>query len=169
MDTTQFTQLYKENIGSLKGFALKLTKNLNDSEELVQEAMIKAFRSRHTFKPGSNFKNWAFTIVKNTFITQYNKRKRRNVVETPVDELHYLLTDTTRNAALSTLNVGALWENIQQLSTKSKEPLTLSIKGYRYDEIAEKLNIPIGTVKSRINFARTKLKNSLTRDVLVAA
>ncbi len=169
MDTLQFTQLYKENIGSLKGFALKLTKNSSASEDLVQEAMIKAFRSKHTFKAGSNFKNWAFTIIKNTFITQYNKRKKKNVVDAPVEEVHYMISESSRNGALSSLNLSALWSNIRQLSSKSQVPLILSMKGYKYEEIAEKLNIPVGTVKSRINFARTKLKNSINRDVLVAA
>jgi len=171
MKNSEFIRNYKENLAAVKNFARKLTRNADDGDELAQVAMVKAFKSMHTFKEGSNFKNWAFTIVKNTFITQYNRRKKRGVVNAPIEDFTYALQSeyTTHNDALSKIRVTELWKSIETLSPKSKKPFKLFIKGFKYGEIAESLNIPIGTVKSRINFARQKMKTILVKEQIVAA
>ena len=171
MTNTEFTSNYHKNLPAVKNFARKLTRNMVDTKELVQVAMVKAYKSKHTFREGSNFKNWIFTIVKNTFITQYNKRKKRGVVSAPIEDLNFAVRThyITKNRALSNIRIKELWRYIDTLSEKSKEPFKLYVQGYKYDEIAKNLNIPIGTVKSRINFARTKLKRIISRQNFIAA
>lgn len=171
MMTSQFTQYYTDNLTAMHNFARRLTRNESMAEELVQEAMIKAFRGFHTFEEGSSFKSWAFTIVKNTFITKYNKRKKRGVVNAPIEDFTFALesTHTVDNNAISKIQVKEIKSCINKLSRKSREPFKLHVAGYQYNEIADALDIPIGTVKSRINFARTKLKSILIEEQLVAA
>ncbi|MFT4536396.1 MAG: RNA polymerase sigma factor (sigma-70 family) [Saprospiraceae bacterium] len=160
MTTAQFNDFYKMNIVALENFAKKLTRDQIEAQDLVQETAIKAFRGMHTFKEGTSFKSWSFTILKNTFITKYNKRKKRNIVNAPIEDFTYALSSmhAVRNDAISQLKIKEIKGCIKQLSPKSKKPFLMHVEGYQYNEIADTLNIPIGTVKSRINYARTKLK-----------
>lgn len=164
MTEAQFIDKYNEYQSALFNFARKLARNQSDAEDLVQETAIKAFRALHTFKDGTSFKSWAFTILKNTFISKYNRRKKRNVVNNPIEDFTFALENkySVRNDALSQIRYKELESSIEQLSYKSKLPFLMFVEGYQYNEISDMLNIPIGTVKSRINFARTKLKNDLS-------
>jgi len=141
---------------------MKLTRNKMDADDLVQETAIKAFRNFNSFRKGKSFKNWSFTILKNTFITKYNKRKKRNLVSTPLEELRgIMLAETQPDPQMNSDDIMTyLRKSIDDLSSKCKEPFEMFINGYSYKEISEYLDIPIGTVKSRINFARTKLKQN---------
>lgn len=163
MTESQFVEKYNEYNAALHNFARKLTRNQVDSEDLVQETAIKAFRALHTFKDGTSFKSWAFTILKNTFISKYNRKKKRNVVNNPIEDFTFALENkySVRNDAVSKMRFKELEASIEELSYKSKLPFLMFVEGYQYNEISAILNIPIGTVKSRINFARTKLKNNL--------
>ena len=171
MTKVQFKHYYKNNISAIENFANKLTKNKIDAQDLVQETAIKAFRGMHTFKPGNSFKSWAFTILKNTFITKYNKKKKRGIVKTSVENMSFAIDNSreVRNNAISKMRVKEIKGCIQELSSKSRKPFMMHVEGYQYNEIAESLNIPIGTVKSRINFARTKLKSKMKFNGLVIA
>jgi len=133
-----------------------------DADDLVQETAIKAYSNFDKFNAGSSFKNWSFTIMKNTFITKYKKRKKKNIVATAVDDLEFAITPTAFIQDLVTENstLNHLKACISELSIKSKIPFTMYLNGYSYKEIANYLEIPIGTVKSRINFARKKLKQN---------
>ena len=166
-----FNEHYQENFKALENFALKLTRDKNRAEELVQIAAIKAYRGRNSFRPGSNFKNWAFTILKNAFISNYRKKKKASVISAPVEEMEYasMSKGTVRNKAISNLNISNIKKCVEEVSYTSKLPLSLYAEGYQYQEISEKLNIPIGTVKSRINFARKKLKVILSDRSIIAA
>jgi len=159
----QFSDYYQKTYPALQSFAQKLTKNKMDADDLVQETAIKAYRNFHRFSRDLSFKNWTFTILKNTFITKYNKRKKKGEFAVEPGKLSYL---PVKNVGLDDRNdkwVGLkkAKAHIQNLSKKSKLPLEMYINGYQYNEIAEELNIPIGTVKSRISFARTKLKEAM--------
>ncbi len=171
MTQLQFTQFYLEHFNSLKNFARSLTRDEVSAKDLVQESMIRAFKGKHTFKSGSSFKNWALTIIKNTFITNFNKTKKRRVVNAPIDDFVFALESkhAIDNNALSKMRIKEIKNCIKKLSPKSKAPFCLHVEGYQYDEISKQLQIPIGTVKSRINFARTKLKSMLLRKEMVAA
>lgn len=171
MTNVQFKHYYSNNITAIQNFARKLTKNAVEADDLVQEAVIKAFRGMHTFKPGNSFKSWAFTIVKNTFITNYNKKKRRGVVSAPVEDLTYAIDNSKalRNDAISKLRIKEIKGCFTELSEKSRTPFLMYVNGFQYNEIAEDLQIPIGTVKSRINYARTKLRSILQDKGIVRA
>ncbi len=171
MTNSKFSNYFSKHKPALNNFARKLTKNDVEAQDLLQETAIKAYRGMHNFREDSSFKSWAFTIMKNTFITHYNKRRKRAVVNAPIEDFTFALQSayTTRNDAVSSIRVNEIKENIEDLSLKSKMPLIMHIKGFKYNEISQKLNIPIGTVKSRINFARKKLKEVLQAGELKVA
>lgn len=170
MTNSQFNIYYQDNFRALTNFARKLTKDAVEAEDLVQETAIKAYRGMHTFKEGTSFKSWSFTILKNTFITKYNKRKKRGVVNKPIEEFTFALENqhAIDNGAISQMRIKEIQECISELSYKSRIPFLMHVNGYQYNEIAESLNIPMGTVKSRINFARTKLKSDIVKKGIVA-
>jgi len=160
----QFEDHYTNNYSVLKSFALKLTNNAMDADDLVQETALKAYRNFHKYVEGSSFKNWTMTILKNTFISKYHSRRREKIVSKPVEELEFAIESTPIivNKASGSTTMKQLHNCVEKLSDKSKEPFVLYINGYQYTEIAESLDIPLGTVKSRINFARKKLKSMIT-------
>ncbi len=170
MTQIQFEFYYNENYRALMNFARKLTNDSVNAEDLVQETAIKAYRGMHTFKVGTSFKSWAFTILKNTFITKYNRKKKQGVVNKPIEDFTFALENkhSLRNDALSKLRIKEIKSCIDELSYKSRLPFLMYVEGYQYNEIADTLNIPMGTVKSRINFARTKLKSQLVNQGFAA-
>lgn len=164
LSNSQFANLYVQYFPALKSFALKLTKDPVKAEDLVQETALKAFKGKHSFKEGTNFKSWAFTILKNSFITAYHKNRKRACVDQPIEELNLSNTGfSVKNNAESNLHLEVVNNCVDSLSTKCKVPFEMHTEGFQYDEISEKLEIPMGTVKSRINYARTTLKKKLNR------
>lgn len=163
MLSIQFESVFKQHAQALSSFAYKLTKNKMDADDLVQETAIKAYSNFEKFKPESNFKNWSFTILKNTFISKYRARKRKNIVSLPVEELEYAIKpdiNFDKNVE-ETQTMKYLTYCLNSLSEKSKKPFKMYLKGYQYDEISVYLDIPLGTVKSRIYAARMKMKTML--------
>ena len=162
MTDSQFTTNYISNERALLSFAKRFVDNQVDAEDLVQETALKAFKGKHTFKSGTSFKSWAFTILRNTFITKYNKKKRRNVIAAHVEDMEFAVEKRiiAHNDGESVLRMNEIRKSIDSLSYKTRLPILMHFEGYQYDEIAERLDIPVGTVKSRINYARTKLKNA---------
>lgn len=150
------------NRAYLKPFAMKLTRNFEESEDLVQETMLRAFSNFNKFQEGTNLKAWLFTIMKNIFINNYRKRqKQSNTIEIS-DGIFPL------NVAYNSINLGEnlfIKEDIQKamkiLPAEFRIPFLMHFKGYKYQEISDELNIPLGTVKSRIFFARRELKDLL--------
>ena len=148
----------------LYSVALRYTKNRNDADDLVQETSLKVYRNYQKYNPEYDFKSWTVAIMENTFIS--NIRKIKTARKHLQGFKHYRnseITTTTKVVEDQEQDVQAkLWGKIEDLPAKSKEPFVLHLEGYRYDEIANHLEIPIGTVKSRINYARTKLRNQLS-------
>ena len=144
-------------------FALGLTKNQEDAEDLLQETMAKAITYQKKYQPNTNFKAWLQTIMKNTFINDYRKAKRANNVVTTrndVEVLDYVpaTIDFTPESSLETKEINKV---IDALSDNLRVPFTMHLKGFKYHEIANQLNIPIGTVKSRIYLAKQSLMKDL--------
>jgi RNA polymerase sigma factor (sigma-70 family) len=147
----------------LEYFALSLTKNREDAQDLLQETMMKAITYQDKYTPDTNMKAWLHTIMKNTFINQYRKMKRANTVITTNDEVAVLdfvpaSVEYTPDSMLATKQINKL---IDQLDDNTRIPFTMHLKGFKYKEIAEHLDIPIGTVKSRIYFAKQTLMKDL--------
>ncbi len=163
MNNLSFDHYYTQNHRALKNFAFTLTRNEFDAEDLVQESLLKLCKAFSRFDPTKSFKSWAFTVLKNTFITGYNRKKKRQQVNAPLADLNHAVADSHKvvNKAYSNLEIQTIKEQIRTLSEKSRVPFILFLEGYQYCEISEKLDIPLGTVKSRINYARKKLQESL--------
>ncbi len=148
---------------TLKPFALKLTKDVEDANDLLQETMLKAFTNREKFAEGTNLKAWLYTIMKNTFITNYQRLIRRNTFIDTTDNLHYInnMEHTTDNLAYASFAMEDIDQAVNSLDEVYRMPFLLHFKGFKYHEIAQKLHIPIGTVKNRIHIARKELKDKL--------
>lgn len=149
--------------GSLKPFAMKLTRDRDDANDLLQETMLKAFTNREKFADGTNLKAWLYTIMKNTFITNYQRMVRRNTFIDTTENLHYINSNDsiTQNGAYGKLAMDDIETALHKLDEAYKAPFMLYFRGFKYHEIAERLQIPIGTVKNRIHIARRSLKSNL--------
>jgi RNA polymerase sigma-70 factor (ECF subfamily) len=144
-------------------FAAKLTANENDARDLLQETSLKVLDNENKFTPDTNFKGWAFTIMRNLFINDYRKVVREQTYVDQTDNQHYL--NKSENYAVdmieSVCDVKEMYHIINKLSNEYRQPFLMFVAGYKYHEIGNKLNLPLGTVKSRIFFARQQLKNEL--------
>ncbi|RME96126.1 MAG: RNA polymerase sigma factor [Bacteroidetes bacterium] len=147
-------------------FALKLTGNYQDAQDLWQESCLRAFRYRDKYEKGTNFKAWLSTIVRNCFITNRRKNARRNHTSQAIESYSYALESTIMvpNEGEANLRMQAIFQQLNKLSELYRIPFLLHYQGYEYKEIAEQLNVPIGTVKSRIFTARRLLKEALTKE-----
>ena len=148
---------------SLERFALSLTSNRDEAKDLLQETYVKALTYRDKFEEFTNLKAWTYTIMKNTFINNYRKSKRENTTLDNTKDLFYL--NITRESPLmnpdSEFSHQELSRAVNSLDDEFRVPFLMHTEGYKYKEIAEKLNLKIGTVKSRIFFTRKKLMESL--------
>ena len=161
MSTIDFTEQLNGLQLFLYNFALRLTNNQEAAKDLVQETSMKAFRYKEKFQVGTNFKGWIATIMRNTFITDYRKKQKNRTVSEPVEELAYGLESTTilSNQAEVNLRLQELMKMFDEISDLYTVPFLLHYRGYEYQEIAEQLQLPIGTIKSRIFTARQKMKD----------
>lgn len=162
MTTKEFKAEYELIENLLFGFAIKLTKNKENAKDLIQETFCRAFKNRDRFSKDTNFKAWMTTIMRNNYINDYRKRKTRKQVMTPVDDFSYFIESKSGgDSGESIVMMKELNALVGELSDDLKQAFTLFVKGYHYEEIAEKENVPIGTIKSRIFFARKKLRASI--------
>jgi RNA polymerase sigma factor, sigma-70 family len=165
MATTEFNDMLVDNADFLKPFAVNLTKDSEAANDLYQETLYKALANHEKYNAGTNIRAWLFTIMRNIFINDYRRKtKQRTVFDNSGND--FLINQkqvTVRNDAESTLRMKEINEAIHQLPEIFKVPFTLYYDGYKYQEIADVLGEPLGTVKSRIHFARKLLKERLTR------
>jgi len=163
MTTMQFNDKLLGLQDKLLYFALSLTANDEDARDLLQETILKALTYRKQFTANTNFKAWVFTIMKNTFINNYRRnQKTRNTFDGNEDALRVAYK---RNYASETPemvhSVTEMNGYIARLDDDFRIPFKMHTDGYKYKEIAEQLELPIGTVKSRIFFTRKKLQAML--------
>jgi RNA polymerase sigma-70 factor (ECF subfamily) len=163
MTTLEFSYSLQKLSSSLKPFALKLTRDTDDANDLLQDTMVKAFTNRDKFTEGTNLKAWLYTIMKNTFITNYQRMIRRGTFVDTTDNLHYLNSGDVlvENGAYGDFAMNDIQLAIGNLEDVYKTPFMMHFRGFKYHEIADKLEIPIGTVKNRIHIARKLLKDDL--------
>ena len=163
MTALEFGFAIQEMTHSLKPFAFKLTKDQEEAKDLLQETVLKAFVNREKFARGTNLKAWLYTIMKNTFITAYQRKQRHNTFVDTTDNLHFLNSSNhvARNGAYTKFAMDDINQEISNLNESYKVPFMMHYKGFKYHEIADHLGIPIGTVKNRIHIARTELKTKL--------
>jgi len=165
MTALEFSYKLDSLTTSLKPFAYKLTKDVEDANDLIQDTILKAYTNRDKFAEGTNLKAWLYTIMKNTFITNYQRMvKRRTFIDT-TDNLHYINSNdnSIENMAYENFGIKVIERAINALEEVYREPFLMYFKGFKYVEIAEKLNIPLGTVKNRIHIARKELQYALKK------
>jgi RNA polymerase sigma-70 factor (ECF subfamily) len=155
---------------ALYNYALKIARNSDDAQDLLQETYYKAFKNYHQFENGTNSKAWMFMILKNTFINNYRKLKREPA-KLDYDEIEDIYENIKSDQAkdnnldldfYNDLLDDELSAALSRIPSKMREVFLLcDLEGYTYEEIAEITNIPIGTVRSRLHRARNLLQDEL--------
>ena len=149
---------------SLKPAALNLTRDQDEAKDLVQETLLKALTHQDKFKAGTNLKAWLYTIMRNSFINNYNKITRRTSHVDSDDYFVFVNSDQSfiaQNGATAAFILHDVRQAMGHLHEDFRRPFLMYFTGYKYLEIADKLEIPIGTVKNRIHIARKELKQML--------
>ena len=163
MTAIEFNNQLLSHQNVLKYFALKLTSDMDDAEDLLQETFLKALKYKDKFQEQTNLKSWLYTIMKNTFINNYRRNVRKRSIMTSSDDKEYLIPAPNYSAVSpeSHFNHKEISKTVDSLSDDCRIPFLMHNEGYKYKEIAEDLNLPIGTVKSRIFLARQRLTIAL--------
>lgn len=162
MTTTEFNKQLAALNSRLFLNALRLSGNKENAKDLMQETVMRAFSRRDKFKEGTNFKAWTFTIMKNCFINDFRKRRNwRKVVFSIDDNMQIVMDQPVGNLTDAVVMMKELRNILDELSEANRIPFELHFDGFGYLEIAEQLDIPLGTVKSRIFFARKKLRSMI--------
>ena len=145
----------------LHAFAYNLTKNTDDAKDLYQETAYRAITNQEKFRAGTNLKAWLFTIMKNIFINNYRKRTKANTIIDSTENLYYINSGSVsiKNSAESNIMMKELIKMVEELDVSIKVPFMMHYQGFKYQEIADHLDLPLGTIKSRIFFARKELKS----------
>ncbi|TVR73962.1 MAG: RNA polymerase sigma factor [Marinilabiliales bacterium] len=148
---------------NLERFAYSLTSNHEDARDLVQETFLKALTYREQFTDQSNLKAWTFTILKNTFINNYRKAVKQNTTFDNTKDLYFLnkAGDSADSKPEGNISLEEINRKVEELDDEFKIPFKMHTSGYKYKEIAEEMDLNIGTVKSRIFFSRKKLMKAL--------
>lgn len=147
----------------LRPFAFNLTKSREATEDLIQDTFYRALSNSEKFLEGTNIKAWLFTIMRNVFINNYRRQQKSNTI-TDTSDNQYLLNSTKRiekNDSERSFLAEDISKAMQEVSTDYTEPFMMYFNGFSYQEIAEALDLPLGTVKSRIFFARKELQSKL--------
>ena len=165
MANTDFNEMLLNNADYLKPFAFTLTRDNETAKDLMQETLFRALANKDKYNVGTNIKAWMYTIMRNIFINDYRKKSRQNTMfdSTPNDFLLNHNQTAVANAAEVSLKLKDIQAAIHDLPEIFKHPFVLYFEGYKYNEIATLLNVPLGTIKSRIHFARKLLKEQMSR------
>ena len=148
---------------NLMSFAMKLTLNKDEAYDLVQDTTLKALDNEEKFAEDTNFKGWMLTIMRNIFINNYRKTSRENTMADATVELYHITnaTDSSQSTPDGAHTCNEISALIASFPADYREPFNMHIAGYKYEEIAEKLGMPLGTVKARIFNTRKKLRELL--------
>ncbi len=165
MSSVEFNQMLVNNTDFLKPFATTFTRDTEVAKDLLQETLYRALANREKYNVGTNIKAWLYTIMRNIFINDYRRRAKQNIMfdATPNDALLDRSQSLVYNAAESNLKVKDIQMAIHHLPEIFRKPFDLYFEGYKYHEISSMLKEPLGTIKSRIHFARKLLKEQLSR------
>ena len=149
----------------LRSFAYNLTKNGEEAKDLYQETAFKAYKNLDKFREGTNLKAWLLTIMRNIFINQYRQKSKASTIIDDTKDYYYINSGRSAiaNAGESNILVEELRGMVASLENGIKVPFLMHYEGFKYQEIAEHLDIPLGTVKSRIFFARRELKEAILK------
>lgn len=147
----------------LKAFTRRFTTDQDESLDLIQDTVLRALMYKDKFREGTNLKGWLFTIMRNTFINKYRKTKRFRASHDYTKDLYFLNVEDTHtfNGPATNFEYNDMWKHVNTLRDELLTPFKMHTSGYKYYEIAEQLNIPVGTVKNRIFNARKEIQKKL--------
>ena len=163
MRTADFTQNLLGMQTELHRFALKLTADREEADDLLQETSLKALDNEDKYTPDTNFKGWMYTIMRNIFINNYRKAVRDQTFVDHTDNLFHLSLpqDSGFESTEGNYDLKEIRRIVNTLPKEYRVPFSMYVSGFKYREIAERLGLPIGTVKSRIFFTRQRLQKDL--------
>lgn len=161
--TSTFTQNLLGMQSELRRFALKLTADSEEANDLLQETSLKALDNEDKYTPDTNFKGWMYTIMRNIFINNYRKNVRDQTFVDQTENLFHLNLpqDSGFESTEGNYDLKEIRRIVHDLPKEYRVPFSMYVSGFKYREIAEKLALPIGTVKSRIFFTRQRLQKDL--------
>lgn len=160
MATSAFQTKLMSLQSNMLNFALMLTSNRDNAYDLLQDTTLKALDNEDKYTENTNFKGWVFTIMRNIFINNYRRQVRSATVVDTTEDLYHL--NLSQESGLSSpegsFAAKEISEAINAFAPEYKVPFSMYIAGYKYSEIADQMGLPLGTVKSRIFFARKRLQ-----------
>lgn len=162
-DNSTFKQKLIGLQSNLFSFACRLTADRETAQDLVQDTTLKVLDNESKYVENVNFKGWVFTIMRNIFINNYRRQVRCATVVDSTEDLYHL--NLSQESGLETpegsFTAKEITMSINAFRPEYKVPFSMYLAGYKYGEIAEKMKLPLGTVKSRIFFARKRLQEML--------
>lgn len=166
MSTLEFNNMLLSNTEFLRPFAFTLTRDNESAKDLVQETVFRALANREKYHVGTNIKAWLYTIMRNIFINDYRRKSKQQTIFDATPNEYLLDNNQTAisNNAIEAITIKEIKQAIHGLPEIFKTPFLLYFEGYKYNEIADTLNEPLGTIKSRIHFARKLLKEHIERN-----
>lgn len=163
MNTIKLTQDLLNVQNDLFRFAFRLTKNKMDASDLLQETSLKVLDNHDKFAEETNFKAWAYTLMRNIFINNYRKMVREQTYVDQTENLYHL--NIPQNSGFDSpeksYSISEITKAINAFPKEYRQPFSMHVAGYKYENIAKEMGLPLGTVKSRIFFARKKLQQIL--------
>ena len=160
MEATTFQNRLMGLQANLLNFAYMLTSNRDDAYDLLQDTTRKALDNREKYVDNTNFKGWVFTIMRNIFINNYRRIARSATVIDQTEDCYHLnlSQDSGLESPDGSYAAAEITSAINEFPEKYRVPFSMHVAGYKYNEIAEEMNLPLGTIKSRIFFARQELQ-----------
>jgi RNA polymerase sigma factor (sigma-70 family) len=166
MAAIEFNTLLLNNTEFLKPFAINLTRDNEEANDLYQETLYKALSNKDKYSEGTNIRAWLFTIMRNIFINNYRRKSKQKTIVADAQDMVLMNQQSTiiDSSAETNMRIKEIKKAIKDLPDIFRTPFLLYFDGYKYNEIAEMLQEPLGTIKSRIHFARKLLKEQLSRN-----
>lgn len=145
---------------NMLNFAFMLTSNRDDAYDLLQDTTLKVLDNRDKYVENTNFKGWVFTIMRNIFINNYRRIVRSATVIDQTEDCYHLnlSQDSGIESPEGSFSAAEITDAINEFPEKYRVPFSMHVAGYKYNEIADEMNLPLGTVKSRIHAARKVLQ-----------
>ena len=163
MNTLQFQNRLLGLQDNMMSFALLLTSNPDEAQDLLQDTTLKVLDNQDKYIDNSNFKGWVMTVMRNIFINNYHRAIRtQGIIDQGIDVYNIDNTyDSGLDSPAGSLDIREMTDAINSLTDEMKIPFSMHLSGYKYDEIANAMDLPLGTIKSRIFFARQELQKRL--------
>ena len=163
MEKVDFTKGILAIQPDLHRFAYKLTADRESANDLVQDCLLQALDNQEKFTYSKNLKGWMYTLMRNIFVNNYRRTVREmNLIDDSYSiNQQYLIEDEDADRFEFTYDMKQLYRVIHSIPEEMKVPFQMFVAGFKYREIAEKLGLPMGTVKSRLFFIRKRLKEEL--------